>query len=214
MVFGDPIDGLAQLVGTIDAGESWEAIENEHLPKMNDGEAGFAASGTCLIVFDDNVFIATGGLTEGKEFSRVLWIDPVDGEHWVSVETPIKRNASSGIFSIAGYGQTMVAVGGDYKQPNVASNHIAISNDRGKTWNLVTESTPAGYRSGLAVAKIKENVTWVAVGPSGTDISTDPGKIWKSVDQGAFHAVAFSPSGKTAWATGPDGRIGKWKSHE
>ena len=214
VVFGDPIDGHAQLVGTIDAGETWEAVEKDLLPKMNEGEAGFAASGTCMILFKEKIFIATGGLTEGKEYSRVLSLDPIDGEEWDSVDTPIKRNASSGIFSIAGLGDTIVAVGGDYQKPEQATNHIAISNDVGKTWSLVTESTPNGYRSGVAAAKSGDKITWITVGPNGTDLSNDPIKKWQVVDDGAFHAVAFSPSGKSAWATGPDGRIGKWTANE
>jgi photosystem II stability/assembly factor-like uncharacterized protein len=208
-VFGDPIDGKAEMVFTDDGGQTWKKIDADDRPVMNDGEAGFAASGTCMIASGNQLFIATGGQTDGKTFSRFVSAD-VDQRKWTSVDTPIIRNASSGIFSLAVSGETIVAVGGDYLQAEKAENHIAVSDDLGNTWKAVSGSTPSGYRSAVAVAKNGNKDMWIAVGPSGTDVSVQPDQQWTSVSKGAFHAVAFAPGGNVAWASGPDGRIGKW----
>ena len=51
---------------------------------------------------------------------------------------------------------------------------------------------------------------FVAVGPNGTDLSTDLGKNWVRVSNQGFHAIQFSANGSVGWATGDDGRIAKW----
>jgi hypothetical protein len=68
---------------------------------------------------------------------------------------------------------------------------------------------PHGYRS--AVAYDATN-TWVAVGPNGTDISTDDGLNWRALKPGPTDA----PDADENWnalslpfVVGPKGRVGK-----
>jgi hypothetical protein len=51
---------------------------------------------------------------------------------------------------------------------------------------------------------------WIAIGPSGSDVSTDNGNTWKQFDSGSFNAVSFSPDG-TGWAVGPKGRVAEYR---
>jgi photosystem II stability/assembly factor-like uncharacterized protein len=49
----------------------------------------------------------------------------------------------------------------------------------------------------------------VAVGLTGTDVSVDGGRSWRSVDDVPYNSVAFA-TGTTGWAVGPKGRIARW----
>ena len=47
---------------------------------------------------------------------------------------------------------------------------------------------------------------WIAVGTSGSDVSSDEGKTWKVFDTGNYNAVSFI-AGDAGWAVGPGGRV-------
>jgi hypothetical protein len=53
--------------------------------------------------------------------------------------------------------------------------------------------------------------TWrtaLAVGPTGSDVSTDGGRNWRPFDTGTFDAVQCAPDG-SCWASGAKGRIAR-----
>jgi photosystem II stability/assembly factor-like uncharacterized protein len=50
IAFGDPIDGRLLILRTSDAGESWTEAPLEQRPRVQDGQAGFAASNTAMTV--------------------------------------------------------------------------------------------------------------------------------------------------------------------
>lgn len=238
LVMGDPIDGSLFLLKTNDGGETWSRVEGT--PKLEPGEAGFAASGTNMTTLGkDRVFIATGGgLAQDKgadaptknAFSRILMTDSTL-QKWEVVTTPVPRHESGGIFSIVMIdAQRGVAVGGDYKEPKRAENHFAITEDGGKTWTmpendqqqLMTRgvvSAPRAYRSCVATWKTSDGKTsLLAVGPDGTDLSPDFGKTWVPVSEEGFHAAQFSPSGKVGWGVGGENRgglvsISRWQGN-
>jgi photosystem II stability/assembly factor-like uncharacterized protein len=62
-----------------------------------------------------------------------------------------------------------------------------------------------GYRSGVTFVDQK---TLLAVGSSGSDVSTDGGKTWKNLDQENYNAV--QAKGKNSvWAVGAKGLVAK-----
>ena len=64
IAFSDPVEGHFVIVRTTDAGATWEQVPPENLPPSNDGEAGFAASGTMVAVQGStHAWIGTGGKT-------------------------------------------------------------------------------------------------------------------------------------------------------
>jgi photosystem II stability/assembly factor-like uncharacterized protein len=201
VALGDPIKGQFQLLATSDGGASWKPLAAKTLPPTLEGEGAFAASGTCLITRGEkDVWFVTGGARVARVFhSRDRGIS------WEVSETPIVAGIpSAGVFSIA-FRDTEhgMIVGGDYRKPNDSGATVAVTSDGGKTWSLLDKRLP--YRSCVAWAKDR----WVAVGTSGSDVSRDEGKSWKSRDRENYNSVGFTPEGE-GWAAGPKGRVARF----
>ncbi len=197
----DPVGGSFIIISTIDGGKNWGTHGRDYLPSSIDGEAAFAASGTCLITHGKSTaYLVTGG-SQSRVFRSKNF-----GASWDSITTEItKGSAGSGIFSIAMYDNaTGAIVGGNYEKPTEAGNNLAFTSD-GLSWNLRTGLT--GYRSGVAYID-KRRI--IAVGTNGTDISFDGGKNWKTVGNEDLNAVAARGK-KAVWAVGPKGMVAKLK---
>jgi len=196
----DPVDGKFLLVHTSD-GDHWSELPRDNMPPALPAEGAFAASNSCLFIYDKReIYFVTGGPA-----ARVFH-SPDLGGTWTVTATPIlSGNASSGAFSIARTGSVVVAVGGDYNDVDRTDRTAAISLDRGVTWNLAAQP-PSGFRS--AVAFLDGN-TLVAVGTSGEDISTDQGAHWTQTGDLDLNAIAVLDSAN-AWAVGPEGTIARW----
>jgi photosystem II stability/assembly factor-like uncharacterized protein len=80
----------------------------------------------------------------------------------------------------------------------------ATSVDGGKTWEGA-EQQPGGFRSGVEVVDGK---TWIAVGTSGEDISTDRGMHWRHSGSLNLNAVVALNDG-TVFAVGPKGTVAR-----
>lgn len=198
LAMSDPVDGRFPMIRTTN-GMTWRPIAENKLPAAIEGEAAFAASGTCLFINHQNrnVYLVTGGAV-----SRVLF-SSIRGSKWTAVETPVTQgSSSSGIFSIAFYdGLKGAVVGGDYQKPDAADNNIALTKNGGKSWYSVKGLS--GYRSGVAF--ISES-TIIAVGNNSSDLSFDGGQTWRKIGNENLNAVAAK--GRNAvWAVGQDGIV-------
>lgn len=195
--------GRLLIIKTVDGGATWEFVSPASIPPVIPKEAAFAASGSCITVQGrKNAWIATGG------GAARVFRSTDSGESWEVAPTPIAGGQpSSGIFSIAFKdGKNGVIVGGDYTKEAEARNQVATTIDGGQTWSLA-KVLPKRFLSGVAYATGKMPRI-VAVGPAGTDFSTDNGASWTSLSATGFHAVSFA--GASGWAVGERGRIGKY----
>ena len=202
IAMSDPVEGHYLLISTTDGGANWKQIVSNQMPAAKDGEAAFAASGTCLITHGRNtVFLVSGGTD-----ARVFRSDD-RGITWTVADTPIaKGTPGSGVFSIAtDDGLNGVIVGGNYEKPDETKNNLAFTSDGGRTWILGSGLT--GYRSAVAYIDRK---TLIAVGTNGTNISDDAGKTWKKIGSENLNAVAAKGK-KAVWGVGPNGMVGKLK---
>ncbi len=198
IVLGDPVDGHFVVLTTDDGGDSWH---REKTPAAHGNEGAFAASNSCLFVLGmHEVWFGTGG-------ARVFHSSD-GGKKWSVSQTPIRHDsASAGIFSVAFLNPLFgIAVGGDYSKPDDASHNIAITEDGGKKWTA-PESGPGGFRS--AITYLPDRKMWIATGTSGSDVSTDKGKMWKQFDKGNYNALGFVLS-YAGWAVGPKGAIARF----
>ena len=196
----DPVDGRYLLYSTED-GENWKRLPAESSPQAKEGEAAFAASGTCVVTHGKNgVFLITGGTD-----ARVLYSGD-RGRSWSSSKAPlISGEAATGIFGIAMKGKNGVIVGGDYTKPDHNDSNIAYSTDGGMTWQTRRKANSFGYRSGAAFVDDK---TIVIAGTSGSDISFDAGDSWQNIDKESYNVVAAKGK-KAVWAAGPGGKIAR-----
>ncbi|KAI0123971.1 hypothetical protein BJ170DRAFT_696959 [Xylariales sp. AK1849] len=201
LAVSDPVDGKFRLIETLDGSETWSILDSSGMPDALDGEAGFAASGTCLSTAAGRWYLASGGIDPGRVFRSA------DGYAWKVANSSIAGGAAAGIFSVAFRdAHHGISVGGDYENPNVMDKISAWSSDGGTTW-LPSVKYPGGYRSGASWIPGLCGVA-VAVGPTGSDITIDGGKTWYGFDTGSFDSVECV-GGHVCWASGEDGRVAR-----
>jgi photosystem II stability/assembly factor-like uncharacterized protein len=204
MLVGDPVDGTLFVLHTADGGGQWHRLAGPGIPPAQEGEYGFAASGTNIATFGDSgLAIASGGSA-----ARVFRTEDRGGSWGVSA-TPIRAGAvSEGIFSIAFRDRSAaLVVGGDYQIPEGTGSNIALSMNGGLDWTLAPEPHGVGFRSGAAYREDPDHPMWIAVGTSGSSYSVDGGSNWVTFDSTAFNAVAFA--GGAGWAAGPEGLVAR-----
>ena len=207
VAFGDPIDGRLVLLLTNNGGQSWKELDRELQPKMFQGEAGFAASGTCIAaVGKETILIGTGGGLEGQSHptSRLL-VSQDRGRTWTDQHTPVLRNQSSGIFSLTmTQDNHIIVVGGNYTQPEETAQNCAISFNNGQSWKPVTAEPPSGFRSAVAASTITEGML-ITAGTNGIDITMNHGLTWKRISDIPTNAIAFAPERNVIITAGPNG---------
>lgn len=200
IIFGDPINGHMQLLQTLDVGNSWKDISKQLNIPLQQGEAGFAASGTSIRTGKNGrVWIATGGSRSRIFHSKNF------GKSWRAVDCPIIQGANStGPFSIAFINNhTGLAVGGDYQRDTLRDNNLVMTRNNGRSWQKPA-SEPRGYRSAIEYLSPK---ILVATGTSGTDISYDGGNSWKNISTESYNAVRKAKKGNLVILAGANGRI-------
>ena len=205
LAVGDPVDGRFAVMRTVDGGRTWAPVPAANLPPALAGDGAFAASGTCLVVQGmRNAWFGTGGAARARVFRSTD-----QGLTWNVADTPIMAGtASAGIFSLAfADAQHGVAVGGDYRQERERGDNLAITSDGGKTWAFAGSTRLRSFRSAIGYVPGSKGRRVIAVGPAGTDASSDGGRTWTPLGDEGFHALSIAPRGGAAWAVGEQGRI-------
>jgi photosystem II stability/assembly factor-like uncharacterized protein len=207
IVQSDPVDNKLFLLTTNDGGATWTRVDPAGIPAMLEGEAAFAASGTCLTVQgSSNAWIATGGAAVARVFRSTD-----RGRTWQVSATPLHSGdgGAAGAFSVAfADAKRGVIVGGNYSRPRVSYVNVALTDDGGATWREPTGATPPGYLSAVTYLDGKRDL--IAVGLVGTATSSDGGNSWTMADTLGYNAVSFA-SKKIGFAVGDRGRIARWK---
>jgi len=224
-IMGDPVDGKFVLFETRDTGETWKKWTNDdHMRPATalTKEGAFAASNTSLISpgFHRDFAFITGGPTGSRLMieqehmisDRKMWLG------FQSVQLPLAPGESAGAFSLAAryrpapaYSVDFMIVGGDYKQPDKTDGNAVFVTRTDQRTPVVRkpETPPHGYRS--AVAYDASTKSWITVGPSGTDVSTDDGRNWTALKPGAGDASDADKNWNALslpFVVGSKGRIG------
>lgn len=201
MALSDPVEGKFVLLENLD-GEHWRELSREHMPAALAKEGSFAASNSSLCLSRNDIYFGTGGPAARVFASHDF------GETWNAVQTPLlSGTTSSGIFSLFCDEDTVLAVGGDYQDPGRAYKNAGVSMDGGKTWQIAAQP-PGGYRSSIG----KMGGGYVAVGPTGSDISSD-GLRWSHIGSENLNAYFYSSVSGESWAVGPRGKVARFVSH-
>ncbi|HKQ52390.1 MAG TPA: YCF48-related protein [Pyrinomonadaceae bacterium] len=208
----DPVDGRFIVIQTADGGKTWKETPADGMPPALEGEGAFAASGTCIAVEGrTNAWFATGGPRGARVFRSLD-----GGRTWAAAVTPIVSGKSAGVFSITFWdARRGVVVGGDYTQEGEAVDNVAVTTDGGRTWALIKGAGPGGYRSCVVfvpgTGSRSRAPTLFAVGPTGSEYSTDGGNSWQSFGTGGYHSADFAGPKNAGWAVGERGVIGKYE---
>ena len=201
LAVSDPVDGKFFIIRTQDGGRSWSRIVD--LPEVEEGEANFAASNTCIeFLPGGRAWMASGG-----KAARVFYSDDF-GQSWDVSKTPmIRGQSSSGIFSVSFKNERQgIIVGGIYDHPELNTNIAAYTLDGGKSW-LPAERMPREYRS--CVQQINRGEMAIAIGKTGSDISYDGGANWAPLNDSGFYTFRAVPGKMEGFAAGANGQIAK-----
>ncbi|MHC3471388.1 WD40/YVTN/BNR-like repeat-containing protein [Streptomyces sp. 7R007] len=204
LAVSDPVDGRFRILSTSDGGRSWRVLPGEGMPAALDGDAGFAASGQCLVASGpSDVWLATGG----GAHARVLH-SADRGLTWTAADTPVPAgDPAKGVFALAFRDRVHgLAVGGDYRPDQPSPQAAARTSDAGRTWRPAATPPPA-YRSGVTWLPHSRTAA-LAVGPTGTDLTTDGGRTWHTLDTGSYDTVDCAPD-LGCWAAGEQGRVAR-----
>jgi photosystem II stability/assembly factor-like uncharacterized protein len=199
LALSDPPDGLHfRVIATDDGGLSWH-VTGAQMPEALPGEFAFAASGQCITAdHGRRAWFGTGGAAQARVFRS-----DDGGASWSVAPTPLNSGPTAGIFALAFRGQQHgLAVGGDFLAETASPDNFARTADGGASWNLLPAAPPE-YRSG---ATWLDGHTALAVGPSGSDVSTDAGATWQRFDDGSLDTVDCARP-TACWASGANGRV-------
>jgi len=190
VVVGDPVGGkFAVFIANKGAAE-WKRSPAQ--PAALPGEALFAASNSSIDAVPPNL---TAFVTGGPSGAALItsFRKPL----------PLPASESGGGFSLASHSQDWMIVGGDHKHPDDSKGTAVLIHAGTVT---IPRTPPHGYRSAVAWDEASKN--WIAVGPNGTDVSSDDGNNWRALLSGAdknWNAISLP------YVVGPGGRIGKLK---
>jgi len=201
IAFSDAIDGKLLLIHTEDGGRSWKETGYKDLPMVQEGENGFAASGTSIrCVKNGYAFIGTGGRTAH------IFMSADYGRTWKKFPVPIlKGSESAGIFSLAFKDErTGVIAGGDYNTVNNQTDNFFLTFNSCRNWKP-SITKPAGYRS--CVEYISQT-SMIITGPGGTEWSRDGGNNWIHMSETGFHSARRAKNGNAVFLSGEDGLFG------
>ncbi|WUJ68528.1 oxidoreductase [Kribbella soli] len=193
LALSDPVEGKFRILTTRDGGQTWKVAPSNGMPDALPDE-GAHASGTSLVTKgpQDAWF---GTVAPGRN-SRVFHTRD-RGLTWSVARTPISADPPVGIFSLA-FRDTQhgLALGGGNPGTDGPSV-VAATADGGKTWSRV--GSPAGFRTNMALTDRRDSV--VAVGFTGSDITTDGGRTWHRFDQTDLRGVDCKQNAG-CWAVG------------
>lgn len=197
IAIGDPTENCLSILITRNGGQSWGKIPCDYLPKVEDGEACFAASNTNLAIVKDNVWVVTGG-----KKARVFH-SADKGITWNVYNTPIVQGKeTTGIYTVDFYNDKVgIIAGGDYTNKFGNSVNKAITKDGGKTWKLIAENEAPKYVSCVQFVPNTNTSELFAVSTNGVFFSNNQGKSWQKVSDKPFYSIRMLDK-NIAWVSG------------
>ena len=202
VLYGDPIDGRLDIYRTADGGKTWNQLPVQQRPKLEEGEYGFAASGTGIVTKGSNIWIASGG-----SVARV-WRSQDAGRTWQPYDANLRSgNPTSGIFSLDFLDhQSAVAIGGNYAEPELDQGNVSVSTDGGRTWS----SMPNTRMPHKACVQSLGAGRFLTCGRTGVAFSKDAGRTWETIATEGYYTLRADLRSGSGFLAGSDGRIARF----
>lgn len=199
IAIGDPTEDCLSILITRNGGSTWSKIACGNLPKIEEGEAAFAASNTNIAIIGENAWVVTGGLK-----ARVFHTANM-GLTWNVYNTPIIQGKNtSGIYTVDFYSEKQgIICGGDFTDKFGNSANKAITNDGGKTWKIVSENIEPKYVSCVQYVPNTNGKEVFAVSTNGIFYSNNMGVQWQKISNESYYTIRFA-SRKVAWLSGKE----------
>ncbi|MEU5294166.1 WD40/YVTN/BNR-like repeat-containing protein [Streptomyces umbrinus] len=201
LAVGDAIGTKFPLLETVDGGRSWHPAPADGMPDTAPG-TGALATGTCLVTKGrHDAWFGTTGVSGGGDNPQVFHTRD-GGRTWTASETPLP-GAATNIASLSFRNlRDGLAAGGNFDpRNNIDVGAVARTSDGGATWAL--GGTPTGFKNGVTWIPGHRN-TAIAVGPDGSDVTTDGGRTWSRFDRTLLLGINCSADAR-CWAVGKDG---------
>lgn len=195
IVVGDPIANRVFLAKTNDGGETWKTLTTKNYPKMKEGEAFFASSGSNIKLLSKKKYVYVSG---GKQSNLYKNTKPIP----LTFITGIESNGANAI-AVKDKNNWMI-VGGDYTQKTKAANNVICRTKDGGKHFITADKSVYDYRSGVEYLSGNQ---WIICGLSGVDISKDNGTTWQNISQEGFHVCKKAKNGTKVYLAG-NGKIG------
>lgn len=202
LAVGDAVDGKFPVLATVDGGRTWHPTPANGMPGTVSGE-GALATGTCLVTKGrHDAWFGTTGIRGPTSRNPQVFHTRDGGTTWTVTDTPIP-GATASITSLSFRDRRHgLATGGNFNpSQNLDLGVAARTPDGGASWAL--GAAPAGFRNSVAWIPGHKD-TAIAVGPNGSDISTDGGRAWTPFDNTLLMGINCSSHGD-CWAVGKDG---------
>jgi len=198
VAMGDPIANCLNVIITKDGGNTWQKVDCSKLPKVEEGEAAFAASNSNLIMKGNKIFMVSGGK------KARCFVSEDKGNSWKVHATPIVQGETmTGIFTADFYDENIGFIaGGNYEKQKDNSNNKALTLDGGKTWQLKAKNKAFGYASCVQFIPNSNGNGLVCVGGTGLFYSNDKGTNWKKMLEDKDLLTLRFKNDSTAYATG------------
>jgi photosystem II stability/assembly factor-like uncharacterized protein len=187
IAMGDPTDTCLSIIKTTDGGKTWQKLSCEILPEVHEGEAAFAASNSNIAIYNDHVWMVSGGKKARVFHSKNK------GATWEVYNTPIIQGQTmTGIYSVDFYDENLgVSFGGNWEDKDFNEGNKAITEDGGKTWQLLSNGRGPGYRSSVKFVPGTKGHGLIAVGSPGISYSSNRGIDWSDLSDQGFYALEF-----------------------
>lgn len=185
IAFGDPTEDCLSVIKTFDGGETWAKCKCNYLPEFIKGEAAFAASNSNISIYEDNVWLATGGAAARIFHSKDR------GSNWEEYSTPmIAGGEMTGIYAIDFIDEKRgVMIGGDWNSKEDNLYNKAITYDSGKNWKFMSSGDGPGYSSDIIFVPETDGEEILAVGSEGIWWTGNQGDSWKKLTNEGFYTV-------------------------
>jgi hypothetical protein len=171
-LYGDSDKEGLFILATDDGGDNWQ--RQKLSIKAQEGEGGFASSGTCLNKGQDTlIYIGTGNALSPRILIH-------SNQTWQSLDVPWSGGEAAGVFSVQQYGMWLYAFGGSLKEEDKPAK-IQRYNLKTKQWSDLPEVPFKGAIYGSSLINVGKKTHVLIANPQGVSVWYEGQSAWTTL---------------------------------